>query len=92
MKLDVEKLARLSKALSDTNRLKILEIISENEICAIKILERLKISQPTLSHHIKILADAGLIKTRKEGVMNFYSLEACALEMIKNQLNTLISL
>ena len=55
------------KALSDETRLKILDILSCGELCACKILENLHITQPTLSYHMKLLCDCGLVRSRKEG-------------------------
>ena len=55
------------KALSDENRLKILDMLSCDEICACEILLELDITQSTLSHHMKILCDCALVIPRKEG-------------------------
>ncbi len=66
--------ARIFKALSDSNRLKIIDILSCGEKCACELLESFKFTQPTLSHHMKVLMDCGLIKSRKEGLWNHYSL------------------
>lgn len=63
------------KALSDTNRLMIVDMLSSGELCACKILEKFNITQPTLSHHMKILCDCGLVVGRKEGKWMFYSLD-----------------
>ena len=64
----------LFKALGDTNRLMIVDMLSCGELCACKILERFHITQPTLSHHMKILCDCGLVVGRKEGKWTYYSL------------------
>lgn len=66
--------ARLFKALSDENRLHILELLQGGERCACVLLENLHLSQPTLSHHMKILCDAGLVTGRKEGKWVYYTL------------------
>lgn len=66
--------AKIFKALSDDNRLKIIDILSCGERCACDILEHFEFTQPTLSHHMKVLADLDLVKTRKEGLWNHYSL------------------
>lgn len=66
--------AKVFKALGDPNRLQILEMLQTGEKCACKLLEALQISQPTLSHHMKILCDAGLVRGRKEGKWVHYSL------------------
>ena len=67
--------ALLFKALADTNRLMIVDMLSCGELCACKILEGLKITQPTLSHHMKILCDCGLVSSRKDGKWTHYSLD-----------------
>ena len=66
--------AKVFKALSDENRLQILCQLSGTEKCACVLLDTLKISQPTLSHHMRILVDAGLVVGRKEGKWMHYSL------------------
>ncbi len=62
------------KALSDPNRLWIIEQLRGGEMCACKILEQLKISQPTLSHHMRILCDSGLVNYIREGKWMHYTL------------------
>lgn len=66
--------ARIFKALSDANRLKILEMLSCGEMCACKLLESFDFTQPTLSHHMKVLIECGLVESRKEGTWNHYKL------------------
>jgi len=65
--------AAVFKALGDETRLKIIEILSCGEICACEILESFHITQPTLSYHMKILTDCGIVKSRKEGSWIRYS-------------------
>ncbi|MCL1903861.1 MAG: metalloregulator ArsR/SmtB family transcription factor [Oscillospiraceae bacterium] len=74
MNKDYTKNTAILKAFADTNRLLIIEMLSCGEICACKILEKLKITQPTLSHHMKILCDCGLAGGRKEGKWTYYTL------------------
>ncbi len=81
--------AGVFKALSDGNRLTILEMLSGNEICACKILETLDITQPTLSHHMKVLCDSGLVTARKSGQWSYYSLNRDKLEELKSFLDSL---
>lgn len=59
--------AMVFKALADETRLKIVEILSCGELCACDILESFHITQPTLSYHMKILTDSGIVISRKEG-------------------------
>ncbi|MBC2582034.1 helix-turn-helix transcriptional regulator [Clostridium sp. DJ247] len=67
--------AKIFKALSDTSRLKILDILSCGEKCACDILEDFNFTQPTLSHHMKVLMECGLVKSRKEGLWSHYYLD-----------------
>lgn len=66
--------ARKIKALADENRLAILMSLQQKEKCACYLLEELNISQSTLSHHMKLLCDSGLVDYRKEGKWMHYSL------------------
>lgn len=66
--------ARKFKALADENRLAILMSLQQREKCACYLLEELNISQSTLSHHMKLLCDSGLVDYRKEGKWMHYSL------------------
>lgn len=77
--------ALIFKALSDVNRLQIVEMLSKSttELCACKILEHFKITQPTLSHHMKILCECNLVIVKKDGKWSYYSLN-------KDVLNDLI--
>ena len=72
--MDYNEKHLLFKALADPTRLEIVEMISCGELCACKILERFNITQPSLSHHMKILCDCGLVNGRKEGKWTYYSL------------------
>ena len=74
-----EKYARVFKVLSDPNRLMILDMLSGGELCACVILMKLKITQPTLSHHMKTLCDGGIVNGRKEGKWMYYSLNQTAI-------------
>lgn len=85
------KHAGLFKALSDTNRLMIVDMLSCGELCACNILDKLGITQPTLSHHMKILCDCGLVSGRKEGKWTHYSLDTKAVGDFKNFLNLVTS-
>ena len=83
--------AMLFKALADTNRLMIVDMLSCGELCACKILEGLGITQPTLSHHMKILCDCGLVNSRKDGKWTHYSLNLTAAEHLKDFLTLVTS-
>lgn len=75
--------ALICKALGDSNRLQIVQMLSEGEKCACKLLEQFEITQPTLSHHMKILCECGLVEVRKEGKWSHYSLHCETLNAFK---------
>ena len=79
------------KALSDDTRLKILDILSCGELCACKILENLQITQPTLSYHMKLLCDSGLVSSRKEGSWIHYWINKDRVSDIALFMNTLFN-
>ena len=87
---DCHETAQVFKAFCDENRLRILELLRSGEKCACKLLDNLHITQPTLSHHMKILCDAGVVQGRKEGKWVHYSLDpagaARALRLLEQQL------
>lgn len=72
--MSVNDISLLCKALSDPNRLKIVQLLSKGEKCACKLLEEFDITQPTLSHHMRILCECGLVDVRKEGRWAHYSI------------------
>ena len=73
MEPDEKRLAEIFKACCDENRIRILRLLLSGEKCACKLLEEIDISQPTLSHHMKILCDSGVVVGRKEGKWMHYS-------------------
>ncbi|HEY5562562.1 MAG TPA: metalloregulator ArsR/SmtB family transcription factor [Clostridiaceae bacterium] len=75
MNNDYDNNAKLFKVLSDPNRLKIIDILSCGEKCACEILEDFKFTQPTLSHHMKVLMESGLVNSRKDGLWSYYSFD-----------------
>lgn len=80
---DVRKYSVYMKALADETRVKIFEMLSNGELCACDILEEFKITQPTLSYHMKVLSDSGLVNSRRDGVWTKYSLNRGSLDEIK---------
>ena len=72
--MNSKDVALICKALGDSNRLEIVNMLVDGEKCGCKLLERFEITQPTLSHHMKVLCDCGLVNARKEGKWQHYSL------------------
>lgn len=81
--------AKVFKAFCDENRLQILELLQTGEKCACVLLEDLKISQPTLSHHMKVLCESGVVVGRKEGKWTHYSISAEGTEAAQSLLKEL---
>ena len=71
---------KVFKALGDRNRLAVIDLIKENELSAGQILAEIKMGQSTLSHHMKILCDSGIVNSRKDSRWVYYSINN---EMIK---------
>jgi ArsR family transcriptional regulator len=91
LKQNYEGNAKIIKALSDPSRLKIIDILSCGELCACDILQHFDFTQPTLSHHMKVLMDCGLVDCRKEGLWSYYSLNITNCNKLILFLNNLIS-
>ncbi len=72
--------ARIFKAMSDENRLKILELLHEREYNASELLKEMDFGQSTLSHHMRILLSSGVVQARKNGKWTYYSLHKDAYE------------
>ena len=72
--MEREEAALIAKALSDANRIRIIEMLVDGEKCGCEILEELEVSQPTLSHHMKILTECNLLNSRKNGKWQIYSI------------------
>ena len=81
---DYKQYALYLKALGDETRIKIFHMLSNGELCACDILEEFHITQPTLSYHMKILANSGLINSRKDGIWMRYSINKESLEQLKD--------
>ena len=72
----MDAMVEIFKALSDKNRLLILEMLSCGELCACEIIKSLNLSQPTVSHHMKILQQMRLVEGRKKGKWMIYSISS----------------
>lgn len=77
--------ADIFKVLSDSTRLQIFSLLSTSiEICGCEILEKVSITQPTLSYHMKLLCESGLAKGRKDGAWMRYSLNQQTVNQLKH--------
>ncbi len=81
-----EQLLTFFKALADANRLKIVGLLSQREYSGEQLAALLNLRPPTISHHLKLLSEAGLVSARAESYYNLYQLEPGVLEQIARAL------
>lgn len=82
---DAEDMARTFKALSDPTRLRLISIVAAaegQEACVCDLTDPVGLSQPTVSHHLKILTEAGFLTRTKRGSWAYYALVPGALERV----------
>lgn len=65
---------KVMKALSDPNRIAILKMLQRRKMCVCEIQNALQIPQPNVSKHLKVLGNAGLVESRKDGLRVYYRL------------------
>lgn len=90
--MDEKRIAAIFKAFCDENRIGIIKLLCSGEKCACKLLEEINVTQPTLSHHMKILCDSGIVVGRKEGKWTHYSISEKGVEQAKECLQQLTTL
>ncbi|GHU72839.1 transcriptional regulator [Clostridia bacterium] len=81
----------LFKALGDETRLHVMELLRSGEKCACVLLEKVDVGQPTLSHHMKILVDSGIVSARKAGKWTYYSISPEGSALARNLLERIIT-
>lgn len=81
-------IAVICKALGDSNRLQIIKMLSDGEKCGCKLLEAFQITQPTLSHHMKILCECGLVNDKRVGKWHHYSINTDVWEQFSAFVNS----
>lgn len=93
MALTWKQIEKISKALGDANRLRILQHISKKGGCGqcAEINDIIELTQPSISHHIKILTEAGIIEPEKEGRNHKYNLNEKLLAEYTDMINNLRS-
>ncbi|MHB1126483.1 MAG: ArsR/SmtB family transcription factor [Bacillota bacterium] len=83
-------LADLLKALADETRLSILTMLMDGEMCVCEIIDALPLSQPAISHHLKVLRQAGLVIDRREGKWIYYDIDAAGFDTVQALLGEVI--
>ena len=87
MSVDYENLSKKIRVIFDPKRLKIIDMLSCDELCACEILEKFDITQPTLSYDMRKLEKASFLTSRREGKNTYYSLDKDSLDEIEDSLN-----
>jgi ArsR family transcriptional regulator, arsenate/arsenite/antimonite-responsive transcriptional repressor len=87
--MERERLVAMFKALADSTRLDIFRLVAAQEapICACDVVDRFQVSQPTISHHMKVLRDAGLITSSRRGVWAYYATSPRGLALLRDSLD-----
>jgi len=89
MTVRAERVAELAKLLADPVRVQVLEVLrsADDSVCQCHLQPRTGVSQPTMSHHLKKLADAGAVEVERRGKWAYYSINPDALEELKTWLS-----
>ena len=84
-----ERTVAIFKALADPTRLDIFRLVAAQDapICACDVVDRFQVSQPTISHHLKVLRDAGLVTVSRRGVWAYYAADARGLALLRASLD-----
>ena len=90
MNRQYEKMAKVFKALSDPKRVKIVDLLSCGEMCGCVLLKCFEITQPTLAHDMKVLSEAGIVTSRREGKKTYYALNRELLEKVSVRLREML--
>jgi ArsR family transcriptional regulator len=91
MKYNYAEYVSLFKAIADQTRLKIVVLLSCGEMCACQLLDNFNVTQPTLSYHMRILCDSGIVNGRRNGAWMYYSINDAVIETISEFLSEIKS-
>ena len=74
---EVSRVAGIARALGDPSRIEMLRMVAgqSGPVCACDIVEHFDLSQPTVSHHLKVLKEAGLLRGTRSGLWAFYEID-----------------
>ena len=82
---------KIFKVLSSDIRLKIFQFLLDGKMCVSGIMDKLNVTQPTVTQHLKILQEIGLVKSEKSGYWMHYSIDEEGLSKIKNEILEFVS-
>jgi len=83
---DRRRLVAVFRALGDPTRLEILRLVAAQPgpVCACDVVDRFEMGQPTISHHLKVLREAGLLRAEKRGIWSYYALDPDAVSLLRD--------
>lgn len=83
-----ERMAKVAKALADPIRIQLLDVLRRHagKVCVCELVPLFEVSQPTVSHHLKVLRDAGLVASEKRGLWAYYYVLPDGLEALRTWL------
>ena len=90
MESQYAKMAKIFKALSDPKRVKIVDMLSCGDMCGCVLLKCFEITQPTLAHDMKVLTEAGIVTSRREGKKTYYALNRKLLEKVSGHIREML--
>ena len=90
MESQYAKMAKMFKALSDPKRVKIVDMLSCGDMCGCVLLKCFEITQPTLAHDMKVLTEAGIVTSRRDGKRTIYFLDLKVMAKVNIQLQKMV--
>ncbi len=87
-RIQAERMARLAKALGDPIRLQLVDVLRKHagKVCVCELVPLFDVAQPTVSHHLKVLRDAGIVGSERQGLWAYYYVVPDALEELSEWL------
>lgn len=89
--MDYERISLVLKAMADPKRMKIIDLLSYGNMCACDVLEHFDFTQPTLSHHMKVLEKAGIVSVNKQKQWHHYTLNEEFVQQFMASMTQLLS-
>src|SRR5215211_399936 len=88
-RLQAERMAAIAKALADPVRLQLVDVLRKHagKVCVCELVPLFDLAQPTVSHHLKVLRDAGLVASERKGLWAYYYVVPDALEELSQWLS-----
>ena len=86
---EAERLARIAKALGDPIRLQLVDVLRKHagKVCVCELVPLFDLSQPTVSHHLKVLRQAGIVESERQGLWAYYYVKPDAMEELSQWLS-----